>query len=115
MFVGFNPAISTKSATAIRQEMRRWRLHLRSDLALGDLAKLVNPALRGWINYYGLYYRSVLHLVMGHFNSVLARWAMRKYKHLKGRRWNAQRWVYGIIERQADLFAHWGILGHAIG
>jgi group II intron reverse transcriptase/maturase len=115
MFVGFNPAISTKSATAIRQEMRSWRLHLRSDLALGDLAKLVNPALRGWINYYGLYYRSVLHLVMGHFNSVLARWAMRKFKRFKRRRWNAQRWVYGVIERQADLFAHWGILGRAAG
>jgi RNA-directed DNA polymerase len=47
MFVGFNPAISTKSATSIRQEMRRWRLHLRSDLAFGDLAKLANPVLRG--------------------------------------------------------------------
>ncbi len=115
MFVGFNPAISTKSATSIRQEMRRWRLHLRSDLALSDLARQVNPALRGWINYYGLYYRSVLHLVMHHFDSVLARWAMRKYKHLKGRRWNARRWVYGVIERQADLFAHWGILGQAAG
>lgn len=115
LFVGFNPAISTKSATSIRQRIRGWRVHLRSDLALGDLAKLANPALRGWINYYGLYNRSALQRVLHHFDSVLARWAMRKYKHLNRRPWNARRLVAGLIERQADLFAHWASLGHAAG
>jgi Group II intron, maturase-specific domain len=28
-----------------------WRLHLRSDKALDDLAHMWNPVLRGWINY----------------------------------------------------------------
>jgi group II intron reverse transcriptase/maturase len=115
LFVNFSPAISTKSATSIRQEMRGWRLHLRSDLALGDLAKRANPALRGWINYYGLYDRSALQNVLHHFDSVLARWAMHKYKHLKRRPRNARRWVLGLVERQADLFAHWRPLGHAAG
>jgi group II intron reverse transcriptase/maturase len=115
VFVGFNPGISAKSAKSIRQEMRRWRFHLRSDLALGDLARRANPALRGWINYYGHFNRSVLQRVLHHFDSVLARWAMRKYKHLKGRLWNAMRWVRGVIGRQGDLFAHWRPLGHAAG
>ncbi len=51
VFVGFNPGISPKSATAIRQTMRDWRLHHRSELSLEDIARRVNPVLRGWINY----------------------------------------------------------------
>ncbi len=115
LFVGFNPAISAKSAKSIRQRIRGWRVHLRSDLALGDIAKLANPALRGWINYYGLYYPSALQRVLHHFDSVLARWAMRKYKHLERRSWNARRWVTGLIKRQANLFAHWAFRVHAAG
>jgi group II intron reverse transcriptase/maturase len=114
-FVGFNPGISAKSATAIRQTMRNWRLHLRSDLSLEEIARMVNPVLRGWINYYGVYYRSALTTVMGHFDKILARWAMRKYKSLKRRRWNAQRWVRGVAHRQCDLFAHWRLLWAAAG
>jgi group II intron reverse transcriptase/maturase len=115
LFVGFNPAISTKSATSIRQRIRGWRVHLRSDLDLGDIAKLANPALRGWINYYGLYNRLALQRVLHHFDSVLERWAMRKYKHLQRRPWNARRWVSGLMEGQADLFAHWQPLGRTAG
>jgi RNA-directed DNA polymerase len=110
-FVGFNPGISMKSATAIRQMMRDWRLHLRSDLSLDQIARRVNPSLRGWINYYGAYYRSVLSGVLAHLDHVLARWAMRKYKSFKRRRWNALRWVRGVAWRQPDLFVHWATFG----
>jgi RNA-directed DNA polymerase len=106
-FVGFNPGISVKSATAIRETMRSWRFHLRSDLSLDEIAKSANPSLRGWINYYGMYYRSALKRVVGHFDSILSRWAMRKYKSLRRRRWNALRWVSDVAGRQTDLFVHW--------
>lgn len=106
-FVGFNPGISAKSAVAIRHEMRRWQLHLRSDLTLEQIAREVNPALRGWINYYGVYFRSALIPVIDHFDHVLSRWAMRKYKSFKHKRWSALRWVRGISWRQPKLFAHW--------
>jgi RNA-directed DNA polymerase len=112
-FVGFNPGISAKSATAIRETMRGWQLHLRSDLSLEDIAKWINPSLRGWINYYGAYYRSVLSRVLAHLDSVLTRWAMRKYKSLKRRPWNAKRWVHGVARRQTDLFVHWATFGRA--
>jgi group II intron reverse transcriptase/maturase len=112
-FVGFNPGISAKSATAIRQSMRDWQIHLRSDLSLEDVAKLVNPRLRGWINYYGAYYRSVLSRVLAHFDSVLSRWVMRKYKRFRRRPGNAERWVHGVARRQTALFAHWATFGIA--
>jgi len=106
-FVGFNPAISAKSAVAIRQAMRSWKLQLRSDLTLEQIADEVNPALRGWINYYGAHFRSALIPVIDHLDQILSRWAIRKYKHFKHRRWNALRWVRGISWRQPKLFAHW--------
>ena len=51
-FVGFNPAISPKSAKTIRQAMRSWRFHRHSDLTLEEIARRVNPVLRGWLAYY---------------------------------------------------------------
>jgi hypothetical protein len=109
-FVGFNPAISPKSATAIRQVMRDWRLHRRSESTLEDLARDVNPVVRGWINYYGSYYRSALYRVFNYLNIYLTRWAMMKYKDLRQRRTRAREWVRRIELRQPNLFAHWALL-----
>jgi hypothetical protein len=51
--VSFSPAISTKALTAIRQTVRSWSMHRRSDKTLDDLAGMFNSHIRGWINYYG--------------------------------------------------------------
>ena len=70
----------------MRREIRCWRLHRRSDKSLDDLARMVNPIVRGWINYYGRFYKSGLYPSLRHINDYLVRWAMRKYKRLRGRR-----------------------------
>ena len=36
IFVGFTPAISSKAAKTMRDVIRSWRLHLRSDKSLED-------------------------------------------------------------------------------
>ena len=46
-FVNFTPAISAKAGKAIRQEVRRWKLHLRSDKSLEDLSRIFSPVIRG--------------------------------------------------------------------
>ena len=107
LFVGFNPGISPKSATSIRKVMNGWQLHHRSDLSLDEIARMVNPSLRGWITYYGTYYRSALYRVMVHFDRYLTRWAATKYKSLKHRFAPAARWLRGVALRQPHLFAHW--------
>ena len=115
VFVGFNPGISPKSAVSIRQAMHRWQLHRRSDLSLEEIARMVNPSLRGWINYYGSYYKSALYLVMVHFDKYLTRWAATKYKSLKRRFAPAARWLRGVALRQPHLFAHWAEFQKATG
>jgi hypothetical protein len=44
----------------ISREIRRWRLHHRSDKSLQDLAEMYNPIIRGWIGYYSTFYRTQL-------------------------------------------------------
>jgi RNA-directed DNA polymerase len=107
VFVGFSPAVSNDATKAIRQQMRDWRLHLRSDLSLGDLARMVNPMLRGWINYYGHFYKTGLYPTFRNLNGYLFRWAQKKYKRLRGHTWRTWRWLQSIARRDPTLFAHW--------
>ena len=59
--VSFLPAASPKALKAIRQAIRGWSLQTRSDKALDDLARMFNPYIRGWINYYSHFYKSALY------------------------------------------------------
>ena len=106
-FIGFSPAVSDKAAKTMRRTMRSWRLHLRSDRALDDLSRMFNPVLRGWINYYGSYYKSALYPIMRQLNRALTRWAMRKFKKLRGHQRQATHWLARIARRESNLFAHW--------
>jgi RNA-directed DNA polymerase len=108
-FVSFLPAISDKAAKAIREEIRGWKLQLRSDKSLEDLARMFNPILRGWMQYYGKYYRSMLHPVFRPLNRRLVRWACRKYKKLRDHQRRATHWLRRISIRSAQLWAHWQI------
>jgi RNA-directed DNA polymerase len=110
-FINFTPAVSREAAKKMRQEIRSWHLHLRSDKAIDDLARMWNPVLRGWIQYFGRFYRSALYPVFRHFNGHLVRWAMRKYKRLRQHRRRAEHWLGGIARREPGLFAHWQMLG----
>jgi len=72
--VSFSPAVSNKALKAVRREVRSWNLPRRSDKSLDDLARMFNPVIRGWINYYGHYYKSALYPTLRHIDAKLARW-----------------------------------------
>ena len=107
LFVGFTPAISNKAKKSICDTMRRWKMHRQTDKSLDELARVVNPVLRGWINYYGRFYKSALYRVFQHLNNILVQWASRKYKRLRGYDQRASQWLQGVFHRQPKLFAHW--------
>ncbi len=48
---------------ALRQEIRSWRLQLKSDKSIEDLSRMFSPVIQGWINYYGRFYRSAFRAV----------------------------------------------------
>jgi RNA-directed DNA polymerase len=106
-FINFSPAVAAKAGKEIRAEIRSWQLHLRSDKSIEDLSRMFNPKIRGWLQYYGRYYRSALYPMMRQLNRSLARWAYRKYKKLRGHKRRAAHWIARISRRDPGLFAHW--------
>jgi RNA-directed DNA polymerase len=107
LFINFSPGVSNLAAKEMRQHLRKWKLQLRSDKCLEDLARMLNPTLQGWINYYGSFYKSALYPVFIHLNRTLARWATRKYKRLRGHARRATHWLGRIARKEPRLFAHW--------
>ena len=106
-FVSFLPAVGDDAKKTIGREIRSWRLNRRSDLALKDLARMINPIVQGWINYYGRFYKSLLYPLFRRLNEHLARWASRKYKRLHHHHARAVRWLRSVARRDPTLFAHW--------
>jgi RNA-directed DNA polymerase len=110
-FVGFLPAMSNKAAKSIRDVVRSWQIHKCTDKSLEDFSRMFNPILRGWINYYAKYYKSAMYKVFHMLNRIIAEWAMRKFKNLRGRKRRAANWLGRIALRDSQLFAHWQMLG----
>lgn len=108
-FVNFLPAVSEVAIKEIRDEIWTWRLHLRSDKSLEDLSRMFNPIVRGWVQYYGKYYRSMLYRVFRPLERALVRWATRKFKKLRRHHRRAAHWVRRVSLRDPKLFAHWQI------
>ena len=107
-FVSFLPAISSKAAKGVRQTVRQWRMaSTRNNQSLEDLAKLTDPAVRGWMNYYGRYYRTECIAVLQHINEALARWARWKYKRLRRRKTASIHWLGRLAERAPNLLVLW--------
>jgi len=111
-FINFTPAVSNKAKKAMQQTIHDWRMHLKTDKSLEDLSNMFNPVIRGWVNYYGSFYKSEMYSVLRHMNRALIRWVRRKYKKLARHQRRANDWLGKIARRESKLFVHWqmGIL-----
>jgi len=109
-FVSFSPAISNSAKKAVGQQVGSWHLNRRSGTDLSGLAEEINPQVRGWINYYGAFYRSEVSFLAKRIDEHLVRWAMQKYKRLRRRPVAAWQWLASVRLRQPRLFAHWHLV-----
>jgi RNA-directed DNA polymerase len=116
IFVNFSPAISKRAASQIKSEIRSWRLHLRSDKSITDLARMFNAIIQGWVNYYGRFHKSAMYSAIGNIERFLIRWVMRKYKRFRDHKRRARYWLGSVRKREPNLFVHWKLgLGSLIG
>ena len=108
IFNSFLPAVSKKALQAMRKEIKcAWKLHLRSDLSLEQLAEKFNPVIRGWIYYYGMAYKTELRGLANYINMRLVKWARRKYISLKFHKQRAYDWLARVYNANPPLFEHW--------
>ena len=107
LFCGFTPAVSVSAMKAMRTTIRELGLRHRTELSMADIARQINPLLRGWIAYYGRYAPSALKPILRYVNQTLRAWVMRKFKRFAAKTIRAGRFLERMARDKADLFVHW--------
>jgi RNA-directed DNA polymerase len=92
---------------AMRTTIRELELRHRTELSMADIARQINPLLRGWIAYYGRYTPSALAPMLRYVNLTLRAWLMRKFKRFAAKTVRAGRFLERMARDHADLFVHW--------
>jgi group II intron reverse transcriptase/maturase len=108
-FTSFQPAVAPEKLTGLSRKIASWQLHRRTTLTLDDLAREVNPVLRGWLAYFTMFYPTMVIPLCRRIDRHLMRWARKKYKRLERSNKRAREWLHGVRERAPRLFAHWGL------
>lgn len=106
-FLQFDCKMSRKSKVRITQELRKLDFHNKTQRGIQDLAVLLNPKTRGWIQYYGKISRKSLNPVFYHLHHRLIRWILNKYKSFKGSKVKAVKWLRRVTASYPNLFYHW--------
>jgi len=58
----------------IRKEVKSWKLQLKLDKTLQDIANMFNSKIQGWINYYTHYYKTGINDILRYINKCLIKW-----------------------------------------
>lgn len=106
-FSGFHPAVSRKALKRMGDVIRAWRFWRLSDLSLDDLARWLNPTIRGWINYFGEFYPGILKRFLWRLDHRIVRWARKKYRRIRGSNKRSRNWFGRVRRDHPRLFAHW--------
>ena len=109
------PAVSKKAMKSMNGKMKERSIFRTSICTLTHLANTINPAVRGWTNYYGKFYTTKLKSFTHNVNVKIASWARRKYKNLRSSEMKVIRWLYGICQTSPTFFAHWTIGANLAG
>jgi RNA-directed DNA polymerase len=83
-FLQYDCKMSRKSKVRITQELRRLEFQNKTQRGIQDLATLLNPKIRSWIQYYRKISRRSLKPVFYYLHHRLIRWILNKYKNFKG-------------------------------
>lgn len=107
LFAGFNPGVSRKALKRMSQVLREMAITRATWADIRQLAKWINPRVRGWIAYYGRFYPEPLAKALVRIDLRLGRWARNKYKPLRGHKRRSWSWLKQVRRQCPDLFAHW--------
>jgi group II intron reverse transcriptase/maturase len=107
LFLGYDCAISKKSENKIVEVFRKLQFHHWTSHDLSRIAQVLNPKIRGWINYFGKFKMSKLSKIFMILNERLVRWAVNKYRRFGNSFAKAGRWLRNLAVCYPGLFVHW--------
>jgi group II intron reverse transcriptase/maturase len=105
-FLGYDCAISISSKKKIVATLRAFKFHKWSTATIEELAKVLNPKIGGWVNYFDKFGKNELSRVFRVFHNRLVRWVLNRYKSLKGSIKRAYRYLRQLRDAK-PLFYHW--------
>lgn len=103
----FLASVSKRATKALNECIRELEIHKRTGMKIDMVAEIINPIVRGWMNYFGKYNRSAMKIGLDCVQRRLIRWAMCKFKRFRGHRQRAELWLNQIKKREPKLFVHW--------
>jgi hypothetical protein len=109
VFCNFLPAVSPSALRSMQETIRDLDIRSRTHKSMDDIARELNPILRGWIVYYGRYTPSALGPILRYVNRTIQAWMMRKFKRFKGRKTKTGRFLERLSRESPGLFAHWKV------
>jgi group II intron reverse transcriptase/maturase len=107
LFLSYDCAISRKSENKIVEVFRKLKLHHWTSSDLSRIAQVLNPIIRGWINYFGKFKMPKLSRIFMILNERLVRWAVNKFRRFRHSFAKAGRWLRNLAVCYPGLFVHW--------
>lgn len=109
MFLGYDCTISQKNYSRIVRVFGDLKIHRRTNSTLEDIARTLNPKIRGWMQYYETFRKRSMTNIFHRLHNRLVKWILNKYKRFKGSVKRGFRYLRGIYKSYPYLFYHWNL------
>ena len=107
IFISFTPAVSKKASRKFLEEIKKKAVFKIAHVDLQIIAKIVNPMIRGWVNYFEQFRRSEMNRMFRVINNMIVRWLRRKYKKLTYTKEKTYKLYRDIAKSRPTIFYHW--------
>ncbi len=101
IFTSFLPALSPQALKRLRVRIRQIDLPRQTYLPLEELARRLNPILRGWIQYYVRFYPTELRAkLFSYLNQELCAWLRQKHQRLRRKHRRSREFLKRIAQQR---------------
>ena len=90
-----------------RAKIKALEIHKKTGSKIDMIAELLNPIVRGWVNYFAKYNQSAIRYSIECVERRIVKWAMCKFKSFRGHKQRAEAWLKEVRKREPKLFEHW--------
>ena len=80
----FIASVSKTSSKRFQDKIKSMEIHKSTGCKIDIIAEMLNPLIRGWMNYFGKFNLSAMRRTLQCIERKLIKWAMCKYKNFRG-------------------------------